>query len=210
MQTSDPGSSQGNGLAGMACGLAHRSGPGRVRQAGFTLLELLIVIAVIAVASGLTILALRDPAGQQLEQEAARLAALLDAARLESRISGQALTWRPLPAPQAAQTAGPSGGGTTPTPAQSSPSTRSPGFQFDPPMAVMSGATRPGTDAPSVQAWPTQWLHPGVQAEVIGAPRLVLGPEPLIPPQRLRLQLGQQQRVLATDGLGPFRIEEAQ
>ncbi|NBX96765.1 MAG: type II secretion system protein GspH, partial [Betaproteobacteria bacterium] len=42
----------------------------------------------------------------------------------------------------------------------------------------------------------------------IGAPRLVLGPEPLIPAQRLRLRLGEQQLVLATDGLGAFRVED--
>ncbi|MFM8796018.1 MAG: type II secretion system protein GspH, partial [Betaproteobacteria bacterium] len=59
-----------------------------------------------------------------------------------------------------------------------------------------------------VDAWPTQWLHPGVQAEVIGAPRLVLGPEPLLPPQRVRLRLAGQELVLASDGLGGFRLED--
>lgn len=37
-------------------------------------------------------------------------------------------------------------------------------------------------------------------------PGLVLGPEPIIPAQRLRLQLGSQQLTLGTDGLGAFEI----
>jgi hypothetical protein len=31
----------------------------------------------------------------------------------------------------------------------------------------------------------------------------------LIPPQRLILRMGQEQRIVATDGLGAFRVEEA-
>jgi general secretion pathway protein H len=34
----------------------------------------------------------------------------------------------------------------------------------------------------------------------------VLGPEPLIPAQRIALGLGDRRLVLATDGLGPFRV----
>jgi general secretion pathway protein H len=37
-------------------------------------------------------------------------------------------------------------------------------------------------------------------------PGLILGPEPVIPAQRLRLQLGSQRVVLATDGLAAFDI----
>jgi general secretion pathway protein H len=48
------------------------------RHRGFTLVELLVVVALIAIASGLASLALRDPAASQLEQEASRLAALLE------------------------------------------------------------------------------------------------------------------------------------
>lgn len=55
---------------------------------------------------------------------------------------------------------------------------------------------------------PTRWLGDpvAVQVENAGAanPGLVLGPEPLIPAQRLRLLLGSQSLVLGTDGLGAF------
>lgn len=52
-------------------------------------------MALIAVASALATLALRDPAAHRLEQEAARLSALLESARAEARALGLAVTWQP-------------------------------------------------------------------------------------------------------------------
>ncbi len=60
----------------------------QTRQSGFTLIELLVVITLIAIASSVVTLAMRDPAATRLEQEAARLAALLESARAEARASG--------------------------------------------------------------------------------------------------------------------------
>ncbi len=68
------------------------------RSRGFTLIELMVVVALIAVASAAVTLALRDPSATQLEQEAARLAALLESARAEARASGLAVRWEPRPA----------------------------------------------------------------------------------------------------------------
>jgi general secretion pathway protein H len=62
---------------------------------GFTLIELLVVIAIIALASGLVALSIRDPAAAKLDQEAARLSALLESARAEARASGLAARWLP-------------------------------------------------------------------------------------------------------------------
>jgi len=53
---------------------------------------------------------------------------------------------------------------------------------------------------------PTRWLDPQVRAEVVGAPAVQLGPEPLIGAQRIVLRLAGQRVQLATDGLGPFAI----
>lgn len=60
---------------------------------GFTLIELLIVLAIVAVASGLATLAIRDADAARLDEEAVRLASLLDLARAESRTTGQAVQW---------------------------------------------------------------------------------------------------------------------
>jgi general secretion pathway protein H len=67
------------------------------RQTGFTLIELMVVVLLIAIASGVASLALRDPAWTRLEHEAARLAALLESARAEARASGLPAQWAPNP-----------------------------------------------------------------------------------------------------------------
>jgi general secretion pathway protein H len=51
----------------------------------------MVVMALVAVAVGLVTFSLRDPAAEQLDREAVRLAALLESARAESRSSGVAL-----------------------------------------------------------------------------------------------------------------------
>ena len=65
------------------------------RAGGFTLIELLVVIVMIAIASAVASLALRDPAATRLEHEAARLVALLEAARTDARAAGLAARWEP-------------------------------------------------------------------------------------------------------------------
>src|SRR5574337_5004 len=117
------------------------------RTGGFTLIELMVVVALVAVAAGLVGLALRDPASQRLENEATRLSALLEAARAQSRAPG----------------------------------------------------------LPDSAGLPRHWLDPQVSAEVVGGRgSVVLGPEPLIGPQRIVLRLADQRIEIATDGLGPF------
>jgi general secretion pathway protein H len=55
----------------------------------------MVVVVLIAIASAVASLALRDPAATRLEHEAARLAALLEAARSEARAIGLAVSWVP-------------------------------------------------------------------------------------------------------------------
>jgi general secretion pathway protein H len=66
------------------------------RGRGFTLIEFMVVVAIIAIATAMASLAIRDPAAAKLEQEAARLAALLESARAEARASGLAASWEPV------------------------------------------------------------------------------------------------------------------
>ncbi len=66
------------------------------RQAGFTLLELLVVLAIVAIASGGVVLSLQDQPQTQLRREAQRLAALLETARAQSRMLGVPVRWRGL------------------------------------------------------------------------------------------------------------------
>ncbi len=131
----------------------------------------MVVITLIAIAAGVMTLALRDPAGTQLENEAARLTALLESARAESRATGVSVRWEPH-----------------------SPEASVEGFQF--------------VGLSNITPYPTRWLGSGVSAEIVGARAVILGPEPMLPPQRIVLRLEDQRLALATDGLGPFTVVE--
>jgi len=157
-----PGNSRGGARAGAA--------------RGFTLIELMIVVALIAVAAGVVSLALREPSNTRIQAEAQRLIELLESARAESRASGLAVHWVPSEVDETTH------------------------FRF-----FVPGSKHSPTDLP------TRWLDPQARAEVVDAAVLQLGPEPLIGAQRVVLRLGDQRRVLATDGLGPFAVvdEEA-
>lgn len=148
---------------------------------GFTLIELMIVVAIIAIASAVVSLALRDPSEVRLEKEGARLAALFESARTEARASGLAVRWRP-------QSLLPDATGATAA------------------AAVVIAADFSFVGLPASADMPTRWLAEGVTASVIGAPDVVLGPEPLIGAQRVTLALEDRRLTLATDGLGPFTV----
>ena len=62
---------------------------------GFTLLELLVVVAIVAMASVGVGFAMRDASLVQLERDAERLSALLESARARSRVSGVPVRWHP-------------------------------------------------------------------------------------------------------------------
>lgn len=62
---------------------------------GFTLLELLVVLTITAVATGGVSLALRDSGDTRLERESQRLAVLFESARALSRSTGVPVYWRP-------------------------------------------------------------------------------------------------------------------
>ena len=139
----------------------------RRAAAGFTLLELMVVVVIVGVASAAVVLTLRDRSQSKLEEEGARLSALLEAARTQSRIVGTDVRWQPL-------TTG--------------------GFQFV------------GLPALATKELPTRWLDRDTTATIVGAQALLLGPEPLLPAQRVVLHLGEREIAVGTDGLSPFQI----
>lgn len=133
-------------------------------NSGLTLLELLIVVAIMALATAGVSFAIRDSAESQLEREAQRLAILLETARAQSHLSATPVRWQPTAT----------------------------GFSFE---------GLPGS------ALPSHWL--GNDVRVVAPASVLLGPEPIIGPQRIRLvSLAQPQRGLtvATDGVRPFTV----
>lgn len=136
------------------------------RARGFSLLELLVVISIMALATAGVALAMRDTGQSQLEREGQRLSALLEAGRAQARASGTLVRWQ-------AQGAG---------------------FQFD--------------GLPAGHQLPTAWLDPGTR--VSAGAVLILGPEPLLPPQRTiltHIDTPELRLSIATDGLRPFAPE---
>ena len=132
---------------------------------GLTLLELLVVVAIMALATAGVGFALRDSSQAQLEREAQRLAILLETARAQSRMTAIPVRWQPTPS----------------------------GFSFE------------GLSSPAL---PTHWLSPDVR--VASQAGVLLGPEPIIGAQRIRLlSIAQPERSLsvATDGVRPFAVQ---
>ena len=143
--------------------------PATRRAAGFTLIELMVVVALIAIAVGVVSLSLRDGDSDRLDQEAARLSALLETARAEARASGLSVRWLPTPDADGRN------------------------FRF--------------IGLPESRPLPERWMDERVVAQIEGANALVLGPEAILPPQRVVLRLERARLVLSTDGLSPFTVQ---
>ncbi len=67
----------------------------RQRSYGFTLLELLVVLTIVALVTTGVSFAIRDDRSTQLEREALRVSAMLESARAQSRTSGVPVKFTP-------------------------------------------------------------------------------------------------------------------
>jgi len=91
MQTSAPGDTPAPHA--LTQGWRHGRASARPGSGGFTLMELMVVVAIIAMASAGVTFAMRDSTQTQLEREAMRLTSLLESARARSRASGVPVRW---------------------------------------------------------------------------------------------------------------------
>ncbi|MDD2811408.1 prepilin-type N-terminal cleavage/methylation domain-containing protein [Rhodoferax sp.] len=147
---------------------------------GFTLLELLVVLAIVAIGSAGVGFAMRDGTQSQLEREALRLSALLESARARSQLSGVPVRWQPL----------------------------ANGFRFEglPPLADPQ-ANLPSAWLDADTRASVETAAPSSRGEP--AP-LLLGPDPIIAPQAVVLASRSQPSKtlrLATDGVRPFAVQ---
>ena len=153
----------------------NRPGPS-ASLAGFTLVELLLVVAIVAMAGAGVGFALRDLGQTVLEREAQRLIAMLESARARSRASGMPVLWRPTEQ----------------------------GFAFVGLPIDSSDGDGGGSGASQSFANTMAWLNEGVT--VRGGAELSLGPEPIIARQEIVLQQSDAQLRIGTDGLRAFSV----
>ena len=187
MPTSGHGSERGlragggvRAAFGTLCANGHRVPRFLNSPRGFTLIELLVVLVLVAIGGAVVSLALRDGSATKLEEEGARLAALLEGARAEARASGVLVRWTPGRAEES-MSAGSAG--------------QDEAFRFE--------------GLPVSVNMPRHWLEPRVTAQIVGATSLVLGPDAILPAQRVVLSLDDRRIEIATDGLAPFAIRAA-
>ena len=149
-------------------------------SAGFTLIELLVVIAIIAIGTAAVSLSLRDSAQTVLERDAERLAALFESARARSRASGMPVQWHPV-------------------------SSQNTSAMVDSKGQVTGQITAFVFEGLPPQTLPTHWLSPAIF--VAPNTQVFLGPDPIIGPQSVTLQMNDLKISVSTDGLKPFAVK---
>ncbi|GAB2736680.1 hypothetical protein GCM10027019_15600 [Melaminivora jejuensis] len=144
---------------------------------GFTLLELLVVLSIMALATAGVGLALRDGGATLLQREGERLAMQLEVARAQSRASGVPVRWR-------SDAAG--------------------GFAFDGLPGAL-GARRPWLDgATGVSRISGAGGTGGGQAGLWLGPEPLIGAQQVV---LVNAGLPGRMAVVATDGLRPFAVQ---
>jgi general secretion pathway protein H len=164
----------------LAAGSPELSGRSRLTASGFTLLELLVVLALVATASAGIGFAMRDGTRTQLEREALRLGALFESARARSQVTGAPVRWR----------------------------VTADGFEFD--GLPSSGRSEDDLPQAWLDPDTTAAVEATTAAPAVQAGTVLLGPEPILLPQSVSLlsrsQPAQHVR-LASDGVRPFAVQ---
>ncbi len=152
-----------------------------VPDAGFTLIELMVVLLIVSITMGLVTLSFRSPAQQPLSRDGTRLAAVLNLARDEAQLTGHPILLKLSLQGWNFFQSGPEG-------LSAVTEDELPAGRFNPPLDHLAFDAGEGTGTQgTIQYW--------------------LGVEEIDDFKGLTLQRGSQQVRLLTDGLGNYRID---
>ncbi len=185
--------------AGNSARAAHRP---PAADAGFTLLEILVTLVVMALLTGLVALALPSSGDEGARTEAQRLAALLDTAREQAAALSMPVAW-------AAGREGydflrPSPRGWVPL--DQPPLVARSWYWLD---GEVPGDYRPRPAAASWYAGPVRVQVLGGGGALDAAPGwLVFGSEPVSRPMQVRIETGRLRLTVSSDGAQPFHVEQ--
>ena len=172
---------------------------------GFTLVELLVTLLVMALLTGLAALALPESGQESMQREAERLAALLDAAREQAADRGEPLAW--APGRDGYTFLQPSPRGWIPL---DNPPLTARAWQWLGAGETVSPTYLPRSNTPTVQAGDVDVQASGGGSGLGASPGwLVFGTEPVSGPMAVTLHGNGRVITIASDGLAPFAVQGA-
>ncbi|MBW4046543.1 MAG: prepilin-type N-terminal cleavage/methylation domain-containing protein [Proteobacteria bacterium] len=181
------------------------AGPARRSPRGFTLVELLVTLLVMALLTGLAALALPQSGQESMQREAERLAALLDAAREQAADRGEPLAW--APGSDGYTFLQPSPRGWIPL---DNPPLTARAWQWLDARETVPPSYLPRSNTPTVQAGDVAVRASGGASGLGASPSwLVFGTEPVSAPMAVTLHGDGRVITIASDGLAPFAVQSA-